>query len=59
MNFMFAMSRHFTVNPLGTSIKSADQLIVWMDNYCQKNPLKTVNEGATDLYLIEIAKITK
>ena len=58
MNTMFAMSRHFTANPL-SSVKSADQIIVWMDNYCQKNPLKTVAEGASDLYILEILKLEK
>lgn len=29
---------------------SAQQVYAWMDNYCRANPLKTVDEGATELY---------
>jgi anthranilate/para-aminobenzoate synthase component II len=28
---------------------SADQIFLWMDNYCKKNPLKEVNNGAYEL----------
>ena len=37
-------------DPLG-KIRSAEQIYIWMNNYCQKNPLKTVGEGAFSLYL--------
>lgn len=30
-------------------IKSADQIYLWMDNYCKTNPLATVVEGANKL----------
>jgi hypothetical protein len=40
-------------NPLG-SVNSAEQIYLWMDNYCQKNPLNTVTAGGFDLF-IEIA----
>lgn len=31
-------------------INSADQIFLWMDNYCRANPLKTVQAGANELY---------
>ena len=31
-------------------INSAEQIFLWMDNFCQKNPLKTVQEGGNALY---------
>jgi hypothetical protein len=36
-------------DPLAKLI-SADQIFIWMDNYCQKNPLETVWSGAHKLY---------
>jgi hypothetical protein len=36
-------------NPLG-KINSADQIYVWIDNYCQKNPLKSVDDAAANLF---------
>jgi hypothetical protein len=36
-------------------INSAEQIFVWMDNYCRANPLKNVREGAQDLF-IELQK---
>ena len=36
-------------------INSAKQIYVWMDNFCQKNPLKTVSSGGVDLF-IELMK---
>ena len=43
-----------TDNPLG-KIKSAQQIYVWMDNFCQKNPLKTVSDAGVELF-IELRK---
>ena len=37
-------------DPLG-KISSAEQIFIWMNNYCQKNPLKNVGDGAFSLYL--------
>lgn len=37
-------------NPLG-KINSAAQTRLWMDNYCQKNPLSEVVDGGTALFL--------
>lgn len=36
-------------NPLG-KISSAEQIYVWMDNYCRANPLRTLSQGAQTLY---------
>ena len=36
-------------------LNSAEQAFLWMDNYCQNNPLKKANDGAIDLY-IELEK---
>lgn len=36
-------------------INSADQIYVWMDNYCKANPLKTVRTGGQELF-IELMK---
>ena len=32
-------------------MRSADQLYLWMDNYCKANPLNDVVSGALELYL--------
>jgi hypothetical protein len=32
-------------------INSSEQIFLWMDNFCQKNPLKNVQEGGNILYL--------
>jgi hypothetical protein len=37
-------------DPFG-KISSAEQIFVWMDNYCQRNPLKDVGVGAFLLYI--------
>ena len=39
-----------TDDPLG-KLSSANQVYVWMDNYCQKNPLKNVADGAEALFV--------
>ena len=31
-------------------VNSAEQIFLWMDNYCVKNPLKSVADGGTELY---------
>ena len=41
-------------NPLG-QLKSAEQVYLWMDNYCKSNPLENVTAGALAL-LIELRK---
>ena len=42
-------------DPLG-KISSAEQIFIWMNNYCQKNPLKNVGDGAFSLYLELLTK---
>ena len=37
-------------DPFG-KISSAEQIFVWMNNYCQKNPLKDLSDGALALYI--------
>jgi len=32
-------------------INSAEQIYLWMDNYCTKNPLRTVSSGGNNLFL--------
>lgn len=32
-------------------INSAQQIFLWMDNYCKRNPLKNVRNGGDDLFL--------
>ena len=34
-----------------SKINSAQQLYLWMDNFCQKHPLRTVGSGGVDLFL--------
>jgi hypothetical protein len=36
-------------SPLG-NINSANQIFLWMDNYCKTNPLKTVGDGGWALF---------
>ena len=36
-------------------INSAQQIFLWMDNYCQNNPLKDVSDGGGALF-IELMK---
>lgn len=33
-----------------SNLNSADQAYLWMANYCRANPLKTVMDGAHDLF---------
>ena len=37
-------------DPFG-KISSVEQIYIWMNNYCQKNPLKNVGDGAFSLYI--------
>ena len=41
-------------DPLG-QLKSAEQVYLWMDNYCKRNPLENVTAGALEL-LVELRK---
>ncbi len=57
LNSMYTLRTKDGGDPLD-SLSSAEQIVVWMDNYCQKNPLKKVGEGAADLF-VELMKKTK
>lgn len=37
-------------------INSSAQIFLWMDNFCTKNPLKSVQDGGNELFLELIAK---
>jgi hypothetical protein len=37
-------------NPLG-ALKSADQIFLWMNNWCKANSLKKVGEGGAELFV--------
>lgn len=37
-------------------VSSAEQLFLWMDNYCRANPLKTVADGGVALFAELVAK---
>jgi hypothetical protein len=37
-------------NPL-KKVNSAEQIRLWMDNYCQKNPLSNVFNGGANLFI--------
>ncbi len=45
-------------DPLG-KINSVEQIYAWMDNYCQKNPLKETDEGGVTLLLELMGKSSK
>ena len=32
-------------------VNSLDQMVLWMDNYCNKNPLNRVSQGGFDLFV--------
>ena len=59
LGYMSGLSAMFDLvkderDPLG-EINSADQIYVWMNNFCQKNPLFKVHQGGTNLF-IELMK---
>ena len=59
IGYMSGLSVMHTLNnknddPLD-KINSVQQIYVWMDNYCQNNPLKSVMYGGTTLF-IELGK---
>ena len=33
-----------------SKISSVEQIFVWMNNYCQRNPLKDISDGANRLF---------
>ena len=34
-----------------SKVNSAEQIYLWMDNFCQKNPLQTVQDGGLALFI--------
>jgi hypothetical protein len=59
LGFLSGLSVSGVVNgdPLST-ISSAAQIFIWMDNYCSKNPLSNVGTVGSELYR-ELANKTK
>jgi len=49
-NAMYAIQKDTDEDPL-RNINSAEQIFVWMDNYCQKNPLEKVGMGGLKLFI--------
>lgn len=49
-----SMAHPLNDNPLGKT-NSVDQIFLWMDNYCQKNPLNDISDGGDALF-IELMK---
>lgn len=55
VGYMSGLSAMYMLNgrkdmPLD-KINSADQIFLWMDNYCKNNPLNKVHLGGIDLFL--------
>lgn len=49
MNMVWDGEKKLPHDPLA-KLNSDDQAYVWMDNFCQKNPLKNLSEGAVILF---------
>ena len=49
LNVMHDVENLKPQNPLN-KLNSADQIFLWMDNYCKNNPLKTVIDGGWALF---------
>jgi hypothetical protein len=49
LNVMHKLNGHKD-NPLD-KVNSVDQIHLWMDNYCQKNPLSNVSDGGDALFV--------
>ncbi len=50
LNVMHGMANLKPENPLG-KLSSANQIYLWMDNYCKRNPLKDVSSGGFELFM--------
>lgn len=48
MGFLTGRNLSMRSNPLA-ALNSADQALLWMDNYCRANPLGSVIDGAGQL----------
>lgn len=45
----FAWNKTGGIDPLD-GVQNFQQLILWMDNWCRGNPLKTVSDGGNELW---------
>jgi hypothetical protein len=54
LSSMYELNGHKN-NPLKKAT-SADQINLWMDNYCLKNPLSNISEGGDELFIELIKK---
>jgi hypothetical protein len=55
LGFMSGLSgQHMTLRPTAKDpldrVSSAEQIFVWMDNYCKAKPLSRVETGGLDLF---------
>ena len=50
LNAMHWLNKSKPPDPLG-KINSVEQIYIWMDNYCQKNPLKETSDGGIALFI--------
>jgi hypothetical protein len=50
LGFLTGMNMHKRIDYLD-KLNSAEQAYLWMDNYCQKNPLSGVAQGGEALYI--------
>ena len=48
LGYMTGLNIQLNDNPLG-KINSSFQIVSWMNNYCQKNPLENVLNGGIEL----------
>jgi len=55
MNVTYELAGSGPRDPLGT-LNSADQAFVWMDNFCQANPLRQLDGAALELFAELTAK---
>jgi len=49
LNWMYWLNHKDTGDPL-SKVNSQAQMVLWMDNYCNKNPLNIVSQGGVDLF---------
>ena len=55
LNKMYTLNRDIPKDPLG-ALRSGDQALLWMDNFCQRNPLEMVATGAMELFVELMAR---
>jgi hypothetical protein len=59
LGFLSGLASMDTTKDVLDSLDSADQIYLWTNNYCQANPLSTLNEAGNVLYLELIRKHAK